>query len=104
MVTLAEYQNKEDKEWLRVEELKNNIPDLAEDKFNALPVLYTTPAAIYQAAYIEDAISYMTTPEWQEIARALRGNKDTRLAGQLLDKALRRVCLKLASEEIEDQL
>ena len=102
-MTLSEYQNKEDKEWTRIEELKKTIPDLAEDKFNALPILYTKTSDVYQAANIEDAISYMTTPEWQSIARCLR-SKNTNLAGKLLEEALRRVCFKNATDEIEDQL
>ena len=102
-MTLSEYQHKEAEDQRRMEALKKTIPDLAEDKFNALPALYTTPAALYQAANIEDAIQYMETFEWQSIARKLR-DKDTYMAGNLLDIALRRVCLKLATDEVEDLL
>ena len=103
MMTLSEYQHKEAEDQRRMEALKKTIPDLAEDKFNALPVLYTKPNDVYQAANIEEAISYMTTPEWQSIARCLR-DKNTDLAGKFLEEALRRVCLEDATDEVEDQI
>ena len=103
MLTLLEHQQAAAEAILRQEELRKTIPALAADKFNALASLYTKPNDVYQAAEIEDAVSYMTTPEWQVIGRALRAEDDA-LVGQLFKAAMRRVCLKLATDEVADSL
>ena len=100
MLTLREYQNKEEKDQARWEELQKTIPDLAEDKFNALPVLYTKPEDRYQSAWIEDAVQNMNNAEWVAIARTLR-DLDTVHAGILINIALRRVCLEEAKDEVQ---
>ena len=100
---LHRFQDNESKDQLRVEELKKTIPDLAEDKFNALPMIYTKPEYHFQSANIEDAVQDIKTSEWQVIARCLR-DKNTTLAGELLRVALKRVCLEQATEEIEDKI
>ena len=99
-MTLSEYQHKEAEDQRRMEALKKTIPDLAEDKFNALPVIYTKPEDRYQNANIEDAVQNMKTHEWQVIARCLR-DKNTDLAGKFLEEALRRVCLEDATDEVQ---
>ena len=103
MLTLSQHQQAEAEDIQRQEELRKTIQDLAEDKFNALPLLYTKPNDVYQAANIQEMVDHMSTLEWQLIARALR-DKDTALAGELFDTAMRRVCLKLAQDEVEDML
>ena len=100
MMSLREYQNKVDQDQKRWEDLQKTIPDLAEDKFNALPVLYSKPEDRYQSAYIDDAVQDIKTVEWQVIARCLR-DKNTTLAGELLNVALRRVCLQYATDEVQ---
>lgn len=101
-MTLPEYQKKEDESQRRWEEVQATIPDLAEDNFNALSLIYTKPLDRNQYCYMQDYVDGVTMTEWQGIARALR-DRNILMAGELLDIAMHRICLKRAEDDVSDR-
>ena len=97
MLTLNEQQHNDAIAQRRAEALLKTIHDLAEEKFNELPLLYTQPTDIFQYSNMDDAVTEFTLDEWQAIARELR-DKQHATAGRHLEAALRRVCLRWATD------
>ena len=100
---MNEHLTYDEKADLREQAMRATIPDLAEDKFNSLPLLYTKPEALHQCSNMEDVIDGVTTKEWQGIAECLRDGY-INAAACALEDAVRRVCLKRATDAVEEML
>ena len=95
---LNAYLDKQQKEDNRVEE----IAQLAKDKFFALSDFYTCRDGVRRWTNIEDAVDSIKQAEWIDIARALRDG-DMWVVGDLLRKAIDRVVIQQAEDEIDER-
>ena len=77
------------------------IVALARDKFRALPDFYSKPSDKYRYTNMDDAVGSVKQEEWICIARAIRDG-DNKLAGDILSASLMNVCVKDATNEIEE--
>ena len=87
-----------------IEQIKRDIPGVAQDKFNALASVYgTSEYSGHRYTRIEDVLSNFTDQEYIYIARmVVEGGPCA--AGVFLRDTLFRICLKTATEEAEDRI
>ena len=102
-MTLHEHQQNEVDAQLHREAMIKTIPGLADNKYYALSAYCSKPGDPWQWVYVQDVAADIAPEEWISILVALR-SKDTSLAGELLDQALKRICLQNATNDVEDKL
>ena len=98
----AELNRYLDKTYCEPSKREEEIEDRVNDKFMALPELYTCRDGTRRWSNMEDAVDGFKQAEWIAIARALRDGEYL-TAGLLLDNSLVRVLTQQVEDEMDDR-